>query len=257
MLDPNQKQEVSYCIPLWLRDEQIKLATARPIPRIQPHQQLRDEPIALVCFGPSLQDTWEKIREFKWVMSCSGAHRFLVERGIVPTWHVEVDPRPHKIELLGDPVPGCTYLPSSTCHPDYFDHLEKHGAAVQLWHVFDSAEDALRTLPRGEWSLTGGCSVGLRTMTIARFFGFRDQHIFGMDGCSRAGASHAAAHPKAPPGYSPCEYDGVTYHTTPAMLETTCARRSTARAWSRRWRSATCRRRSRRGRRLSASSSRS
>lgn len=219
-LDPSVKQEVSYCIPLWLRDEQIKLACERPIPRIRPTEGHRDEPIALVCFGPTLNETWEKVRDFKYVMTCSGAHKFLVERGIVPNWHVEVDPRPHKVDLLGAPVDGCTYLPSSTCHPSYFDHLLSWGAKLELWHVFDSALDGLRTLPRGEWALTGGCSVGLRTMTIARFFGFREQHIFGMDGCARGNESHTTLHPMAPKKFQPCEYEGKTYFTTPAMLET-------------------------------------
>lgn len=220
ILDWREKQKVEYCIPMWLRDQQIAAAIARPIPRIEPVHELRDDPIALACYGPSLQDTWEQIRGFRWVMSCSGAHKFLVERGIVPTWHVEVDPRAHKIDLVGRPTSETEYLISSTCHPSYFDHLIGGGGHVRLWHVFDSADDAHRTLPHGEWALTGGCSVGLRTMTIARFLGFRSQHIFGMDGCAKESASHAAGHPKAITKYATCEYEGKTYRTTPSMLET-------------------------------------
>lgn len=216
-LDASQKQSCQYCIPIWLRNEQIKLAIARPIPRIEGAQEKRSEPIALVNFGPSLHDTWEQLRGFKYVMSCSGAHRFLIDHGIVPTWHVEVDPRKHKIQLLGEPHPDVEYLIASACHPDYFDHLA--GYNVRLWHVFDNKDDAIRTLPHGEWALPGGCSVGLRTMTIARFFGFTDQHIFGMDGCARESGTHTLAHPNAPKALQPCEYNGVTYMTTPSMLE--------------------------------------
>jgi uncharacterized Rossmann fold enzyme len=180
-LDAAEKQAVSYCIPLWLRDEQIKLAIARVAGRIQAYEGIpRTESIAVVCYGPSLNDTWEKIKDFKHVITCSGAHRFLVERGIVPTYHIEVDPRAHKVELIGPPDPAVEYLIASTCHPAVFDHLE--GMNVKLWHVFDSQEEALRTLPRGEWALTGGCSVGLRALGIARFLGFVDLHVFGMDG---------------------------------------------------------------------------
>jgi hypothetical protein len=211
------KQKVAYCIPEWLRNEQIKQAIARPLPRIQGHQELRGEPIALVCYGPSLNETWESIRSFKYVMSCSGAHPFLLERGIVPTWHVEVDPRKHKVELLGPPHKDVKYLPASTCHPAYFDHLA--GFDATLWHVFSNEEDALRTLPPGEWALTGGCSVGLRTMTIARFLGFTEQHVFGMDGSARGESSHTDKHPNAAKKFWACEYGGQTYLTTPAMLE--------------------------------------
>jgi 2-polyprenyl-3-methyl-5-hydroxy-6-metoxy-1,4-benzoquinol methylase len=141
----------------------------------------------------------------------------MVERGIVPTFHVEVDPRPHKVHLIGPPQQGTEYLIASTCHPAVFDHLQ--GYDVKLWHVFDAAEDALRTLPHGEWALSGGCSVGLRTMTLARFLGFTDLHIFGMDGCEGDTGKHAAAHPMQPKGYSIVEYGGKEYRTTPSLLE--------------------------------------
>ena len=216
-LDANVKQDVSYCIPLWLRDEQIRAAIARNIPRIQPHHEKRDEPIAVVCYGPSLAETWEFVGRYRNIITCSGAHRFLLERGIAPTWHVEVDPRPHKVQLIGSPRSDVQYLIASTCAPAVFDHLA--GCDVRLWHVFEGKEDALRTLPAGEWALTGGCSVGLRAMTIARFLGFTEQHVFGMDGCEGETGKHAGAHPSQPKDHALCEYDGVTYRTTPAMLE--------------------------------------
>src|SRR3990172_11794355 len=213
----DQENRVTYCIPLWLRDEYIKLACARSLPRIEAHHEKRSEPIAVVCFGPSLNQTWEQVKAFPYVMTCSGSHKFLIERGIVPTWHVEVDPRPHKITLLGKPHEDVQYLPASTCHPEYFDHLQ--GYNVCLWHVFDSKQDAIRTLPPGEWALTGGCSVGLRAMTIARFFGFTDMHIFGMDGSYGESCKHPPPHPNQMEGAFPCEYKGVTYQTQPSFLE--------------------------------------
>lgn len=216
-LDPNAKQKTSYCIPLWLRDEQVKASTARIKGRIEAGE-LKHEPIAIVCFGPSLNDTWEQVKGFKHVMTCSGAHKFMVERGIVPTYHAEVDPRAHKVKLIGPPQKGTQYLIASTCHADVFDHLE--GFDVKLWHIFDPNEEGLRMLPPGEWALTGGCSVGLRTMTVARFLGFTDLHIFGMDGCEGATGKHAAEHPMQPKDNSPCVYEGKTYLTTPSMLET-------------------------------------
>ncbi|MGH7273686.1 MAG: 6-hydroxymethylpterin diphosphokinase MptE-like protein [Nitrospiria bacterium] len=185
--------------------------------RINPHQDLRSDPCAIVCFGPSLNDTWEKIRDFKYIFSCSGAHPFLIERGIIPTWHVAVDPRIHQDTLMGPPHKDVDYLIASTCHPSLFDHLE--GYKVTLWHVFDTAEDGFRTLPPGEWALTGGCGVGLRAMTIARFFGFQEQHIFGMDGSEGKTGKHATAHPIQAKQSFETIYNGVMYLTTPAFLE--------------------------------------
>lgn len=221
-LDFTKPQAVSYCVPIWLRDEQIKRNLASVPGRIQPVHELRTESIAIVCYGPSLNDTWEQVKDFRYVMTCSGAHRFLIDRNIVPTWHVDVDPREHKLALIGEPHPDVDYLIASTCHPRYFDTLQAGGFRVQLWHVFDNKEDSLRTLPPGEWALFGGSDAGLRAMVVARFLGFTDQHIFGMDGCEGATGKHAAAHPSQPKGHSVVVLDGVEYRTTPAMAE--CAR---------------------------------
>ena len=226
-LDAAVKQPVRYCIDLWLRDEQIRQSSARIRRRIADDQPGRQYParagrVAVVCYGPSLNDTWEQVRGFDAVISCSGSHKFLVERGIVPTWHVEVDPRRHKVELMGPPQAGVEYLIASTCHAAVFDHLE--GFDVRLWHVFDSQADALRTLPPGEWALMGGSSVGLRALTIAHFLGFSDLHVFGMDGCEGPTGKHAAAHPSQPKGHSTVEYGGRTFLTTQSMLE--CARQT-------------------------------
>lgn len=214
-IDPLNPPKVEYCIPLWLRDIQIRSAVARKIPRLQPVSTMRDEPIALVGYGPSLNDTWEQVREFKHVMSCSGAHKFLVEKGITPIYHLEVDPREHKVGLIGTPQQGTQYLIASTCHPKVFEHLSDFN--LTLWHVFDSDEDSRRFIPAGEWCLTGGCSVGVRMFTISRFLGFTDFHIFGMDGCEDERGKHAAVHPNQPKGYSEVTYEGRTFKTTSSM----------------------------------------
>jgi len=221
-LDVNVSPETRYCVELWVRDLQIAQAITRVAGRIQGYEGVRPGPVAVVCYGPSLNETWEQVKDFAHIISCSGAHKFLVERGITPTWHVEVDPRAHKAELIGTPQPGVEYLIASTCHAKVFDLLE--GFDVKLWHVFDSTEDAKRTLPAGEWALTGGSSVGLRAMTIARFLGFTDLHVFGMDGCEGATGKHAGAHPNQPDGFSTTELHGRTFRTTPSMLA--CARQT-------------------------------
>lgn len=216
-LDATKPQKVSYCIPLWLRDEQVRINVETVKTRIETKYDKRDDPIAIVCFGPSLNDTWEHIRDFKFIMTCSGAHKFLIDRGIIPTWHSEVDPREHKIKLIAQPHKDVEYLIASTCHPKLFEHLKNYN--VKLWHVFDPEDDGLRALPHGEWALTGGCGVGLRSMALARFIGFTNQHIFGMDGSDGISGRHAAEHPNQAPAYYLTEYNGVTYKTTPALLE--------------------------------------
>jgi len=217
--------KVAYCIESWLRDEQIKLNCAKYPNRIQA-QPLKNELIAIVCFGPSLNDTWTEIKKFKYVMSCSGSHKYLKEKGITPNYHVEVDPRAHKIKLIGDDIsPETEFLMASCVHPKVLEHLSNHNAKITLWHTYAGEPEAQIPLifPKGEWVSMGGANVGLRAFVLARMLGFTDMHIFGMDGSFKAGEnSHAAEHPHAQKKYILAEYDGKQYATTTAFLE--CAR---------------------------------
>lgn len=211
-----------YCIPLWLRDEQIKLACKKVTGRVQPYDGKRTEPIAIVGYGPSLQQTWEQLKDFPYIISTSGAHRFLIDRGIIPTWHAEVDPRAHKIAMLGEIHPDVIYCPCSTCHPNYVTALLKAKAHIELWHSFTTEAEGLRVLPPGEYALTGGCDVGMRAMALARFFGFVNQHIFGMDGCAQRESGHAALHTNPMKKFYDLEYppgSGTIYRTSPALMQ--------------------------------------
>ena len=215
-LNVDKKQLVKYAVPIWQRDKQIQYAISKIKERVQPNENKIEDPIAVVGYGPSLKYTWEKIKEFKYIITCSGAHRFLIDREIIPTYHLEVDPRDHKIKLLGEPHKDVEYLIASTCHPRYFDHLE--GYNLKLWHIFDSTDEGISMLPPGEWGITGGCDAGLRAITMSGFLGFRNLHIFGLDGNFEGKKRHADYHPNNL--YSlETEFNGKIYHTTPGMLE--------------------------------------
>lgn len=170
-----------------------------------------EEPAAIVGYGESLHQTWEHIKRFRIIFTCSGSHQFLLERGIVPTYHVDSDPRAYKAKLVGTPHPSVTYLPASICHPDYFDLLERYEISnVYLWHLLFFEPEIYALLPKGEWLLTGGNTVGSRTMKIARLLGYADQHLFGFDGC----AGYAGVHYNGSRTLKRCDYDGKTYWTT-------------------------------------------
>src|SRR5690242_14390519 len=108
-----------------IRDEDKKAISensARISKRLA-QEPLKSEPIAIVGYGPSLQDTWPLIKNFKAIMTTSGAHNFLIERGITPTYHVDCDPRPHKAKFTEKPQPGVQYLIGSSAHPKIVDNL--------------------------------------------------------------------------------------------------------------------------------------
>lgn len=217
-LDITGKYELSYAIPLHLRDEQIRHCVKRPdVGRIEPAEK-RDEPIAICCYGPSLRDTWQQAAQFPFVMSMSGSHRFLVERGRTPDFHVEVDPRPHKVGLIGEPQEKTTYYVSSCCHPAVFDHLKGHDA--RIWHVFTGKEISFRPIPFGEWALSGGSGVGIRAVVLARMLGFTNIHVFGMDGSANPKfGTHAGDHPNQTTKLKDLEVNGRKFKTNASMME--------------------------------------
>jgi hypothetical protein len=194
--------------------ERLRVNCARPIPRFVPHNGIRPEPVAVVAYGRSLNESWEKIRGFPVVFSCSGSHRFLLERGIVPTYHVDSDPQPHKPSMLGEPHPEVTYLIASICDGRYFDILSRN--KVLLWHLlFLEPPELFRALPEGELLWTGGNSVGVRAMRLARALGYVNQHLFGFDGSD----GYPTPHPTRPDSeLQSIEHDGETYRTTPEWV---------------------------------------
>jgi hypothetical protein len=171
-----------------LRWEQVKAATAKFERRVRPSAPHNSTAI-LACYGPSLERTIEDLAvetkiEGAVVISVSGAHDFLIERGILPHYHVECDPRAHKADNIDKAVAGCNYLIASVCHQAMFDKLA--GGDIALWHV-STPEHALRLIDELGQSrdhvIGGGGSVGLRAIPLLYQMGFRKFSIYGMD-CS-------------------------------------------------------------------------
>jgi uncharacterized Rossmann fold enzyme len=213
------KVETSYCISQDQRERQMLLSMPRVKGRLVPREAISDEEIAIVCYGPSLRKTWREIGQFKKIMTCSGAHNFLVERKIIPTWHVDLDPREHKAKML-TPHKEVEYLIASCCHPNMIDKLE--GFNVKLWHIYNNEtnKDLPLTIPKGEWVVTGGCNVGLRCLVLARILGYRNFHVFGMD-CSfpKDSLHHAGEHLNASKKVFEIPYDGKMYYGEAVMLD--------------------------------------
>jgi hypothetical protein len=171
------------------RWEQAKVAIDRIRKRIQPAPP-HDRLAVLACYGPSLVDTIEDLRlEAQGadadVISVSGAHDFLLGRGIAPLFHVECDPRAHKADNIDHYNEGTHYLLASCVHPVLFDKLGPD-ADIALWHVASMSHCATLIDELGESPgtlITGGGSVGLRSISLLYAMGYRRFSIYGMD-CS-------------------------------------------------------------------------
>lgn len=169
------------------------------------HANPHSRRVCIVGFGPSLKDTWRDILLEKkaynaTVVSVSGSHDFLIERGIIPDYHVEVDPREHKAFFTRNPHPDVKYWIASCCHPKLIDNLVAKKAQVALWHIYNSEidfglVDANGPDPDG-WLIAGGSGVGARAINVMFTRGYRSFSLYGMD-CSFApsdGDQHAGEH---------------------------------------------------------------
>ncbi len=148
-----------------------------------------DEEAIIACYGPSLATYLPKLRELmangqRTLVSVSGAHDFLIKEGIIPHFHIECDPRPHKTDNLTLPDKRVKYYIGSSCHPSFFDRLADQD--VILWHVSESSHNMKLVDDCGEkveTIVSGGGSVGLRAIPFLHHLGYREMHVFGMD-CS-------------------------------------------------------------------------
>lgn len=150
----------------------------------------------LACFGPTLADTWPALAMAKargeYVFTVSGAHDFLIERNIIPSVHMDCDPRPHKAEMI-TPNHAVAYWLASCISPKYIEKLADHD--VSLWHSYNGkeSEEAFRIDP-GHQMIIGGGSIGLRAMSVLYCRGYRKFEIHGMDCSFKDDAHHADEH---------------------------------------------------------------
>ena len=186
------------------------------IPRLRPAM------VSVCGFGPSLEDTWRDIDKESCVMTTSGAHDFLISRGVIPKYHVEMDAREHKVEFLRNSHPDVTYLIASTCHPKMFEALSNR--TVVMWHGFtdDDAENQIKTLEEiepGARVIAGGTNVGMRALVVARDLGFLRYELHGMDCSYRGDQQWAGEHFTAPHKAVKIEVDGRIFDTSDLMIQ--------------------------------------
>jgi uncharacterized Rossmann fold enzyme len=200
------------------RLDRMRSNIRREIARLQP-QPTCPEPVAIVGYGPTLKATWRQITT-PWVVTTSGAHDFLLERGITPVWHVEFDPREEKIAFIDPPCDDCTYCLASVCHERMFEHLRNN--QVLLWHacggnpgedckvVNDAEDDGILLL--------GGSTSGLRAIMVAHVLGFRNFELFGLDCSYEAGEIWAGKHVGQKHNVIEIECNGKRFQTSDMMI---------------------------------------
>lgn len=141
----------------------------------------------IACYGPSLTANIPRLVEEALegpsnIISVSGAHDFLIGQGIIPHYHVECDPRPHKADNINKPSHETEYLLGSLVHPVLVQKLS--GYDVSLFHGSGPLNMRLKDeLEPDCWITPGGSNVGLRAIGLFYEMGYRHFSMYGMD-CS-------------------------------------------------------------------------
>lgn len=154
---------------------------------------------AVLCgSAPSIEDHVEDIRrlynEGHLIMAIKGTHDWLLERGIRPHLALAVDPQEKIAKLYQNPVPDCTYLIASQCHPEVFKALED--VPVVLWHCFTKKAHKYwsnyiqrkkkKKRYKNLYFVNGGSTSGLRAITLTWLMGYRKVNLFGFDSCLKS-----------------------------------------------------------------------
>lgn len=201
------------------RVKNVQAAFLRNLPQME-QLPANERTAAVVCFGPTLRDSWRLLTiGNEDVFTVSGAHDFLIDRGIIPTGHIECDPREHKADFTRRPDHRVNYLIASTCHPSVFDNLIGH--SVEMWHPWDGDEvesEVMRLWPNA-FTLLGGTNVGLRAIAVLSARGYRKFSIYGMDCSLVEGERHAGPHSgKAQPAFKVKTASGREFWTTRQLV---------------------------------------
>lgn len=156
--------------------------------------------VALVGGGPSIHDTVHELMDFHTIIACGSSHDWLQAHSPrVPTYCVICDPDPVMANYLRAPDHDTKYLISSHCSSSVFDALEDYD--VSMWHCWpvgngdQEVRDFLQEKTPDWCAVGGGCTVGLRSITISMMMGYTDLHFFGFDSCMGSKEDEHHAYP--------------------------------------------------------------
>jgi len=151
--------------------------------------QPKNDAVALMGGGPSLAVEIKKINFSGAVVACGSVHDYLVEQAIPFDYAIFCDPSPVVLQYIKKPQKTTTYLVATCCDPSVFEHLKDY--TVYRWHCFNDDIEAFKAIDANFSAIGGGCTVGLRALTMMMMLGYRDFHMFGFDSCLKSGDSYA------------------------------------------------------------------
>ena len=202
----------------------VRANIQRGLPQMQVHEP-NEQLVLLILGGPSLPEFEDDIRE-KWksgaaLISTNATHDWLIERGLTPSLHMQLDARPFNARFVQNWQAGIKYFIASQSDPMVFDTLE--GADVTIWHCMSKPNERrlLHKYYLGNfYEVPGGGTIGTRGLMLLRMLGFCNIEAYGFDSCYMGDDHHA--YEQAENGSDPIgvtDIDGREFRCEPWMFE--------------------------------------
>lgn len=182
--------------------DNVRSSIRRGHPQIW-QQPMKYDRIALVGGGPSLESTFDELRDLVFagakLVTVNGAYKYCIDRNLKPSAQIVLDARPENAKFVDPEVPGCRYYLASQCHPNIWDAVagREH---VGVFHAIGEEEgiaEILNGYYLNQWTkVSGGTTVAMRALTLMRLLGYLRFDLFGVDSCYLDGAGHAYAQPE-------------------------------------------------------------
>lgn len=172
----------------------VKENVKRNLPRLHQLPEFHkvkghDKKIALVGGGPSLKYYLDDLRQFRTIFACGSCNDYLMENNIIPTYAGVCDPDALSINYFQKLDTEVKYLIASGVDGKVFDYLKDY--QVVMWHCHSDTYNP-EEIEANYQAVGGGCTIGLRAISIAIILGYTNLHFFGFDSCmAENNASHA------------------------------------------------------------------
>ena len=162
----------------------VRSALSRGLPTLQ-GCRAHEHVLSVAAGGPSLADTYQRLTGQ--IAAVNGSCGWLINRGVIPDLCAVMDPGEHMAGVIAADR-RVRYFIASSCDPSVFDKLKD--CDVTLWHPtgFPGVRQAL---PADTLMVGGGCTMGLRWLSLGYTLGFRRFDLHGMDSSFRGEATHA------------------------------------------------------------------
>ncbi len=173
--------------------ENIRASARFDLPILE-KQKKKEGSFIFIGGGPTLTKFIDEIKERskngEYICTSNQTYDFLVEKGIIPTACVIVDPKECVQEYIKNPQIESVFYIGTVCNPNVAKNLIKSNMnVVKLLVAYGIEDESDITVQKELYNksgynyLVGGTMMGLRALNFAVLLGFSKIEYYGFDSC--------------------------------------------------------------------------